>query len=108
MYRIKEFARKAGVTVRALHHYDQLGLLKPTARSESGYRVYSQADLVRLEQVVVLKFLGFPLADIRELITGQGNGLLTALRFQRRALEEKRRRLGLAVQAIEEAERALA
>jgi DNA-binding transcriptional MerR regulator len=108
MYRINEFARKAGVTVRALHYYHQLGLLKPAGRTEKGYRVYSDADLARLEQVVVLKFLGFPLAEIRQLLNGRAMELLPALRFQRQALQEKQRRLGSAIQAIEEAENALA
>jgi len=53
VYRIREFAAMAGVTVRALHHYDRLGLLKPTGRSASGYRLYGDCDLVRLEQIVV-------------------------------------------------------
>jgi DNA-binding transcriptional MerR regulator len=56
MYRVKEFAAAAGVTIRALHHYDRLGLLKPLRRQRTGYRVYRDADFARLEQIVVLKF----------------------------------------------------
>jgi DNA-binding transcriptional MerR regulator len=67
-YRIQEFARLAGVTVRALHHYDRLGLLKPLRRARSGYCLYRDSDLARLEQIVVLKFVGLPLADIGRLI----------------------------------------
>src|SRR5215831_15227659 len=55
-YRIQEFAEMAGVTVKALHHYDRLGLLKPR-RSAAGYRMYCEHDLERLEQIVALKFL---------------------------------------------------
>jgi DNA-binding transcriptional MerR regulator len=58
IYQANEFAELAGVTVRALHHYDRLGLLKPSGRTNSGYRLYTDRDLVRLEQIVVLKFLG--------------------------------------------------
>lgn len=107
-YRVREFAKRSHVTVRALHHYDRLGLLKPAARTERGYRVYTDADLARLGQILTLKVLGFPLTQIKELLDGQPRALVEALRFQRRALEEKRRRLGLAVQAIEEAEHAMA
>ena len=59
-YQIQEFAELTGVTVKALHHYDRLGLLKPQ-RAYSGYRLYVERDLERLEQIVALKFLGFPL-----------------------------------------------
>lgn len=96
------------MTVRALHHYDRLGLLKPAARTEAGYRFYTDVDVARLEQIVMLKFLGFPLAQIKDLLNGRPQALVDALQFQRRALEEKRRRLGWAVQAIEEAERSVA
>lgn len=100
-----EFAQMAGVTVRTLHHYDRLGLLKPTARSEAGYRLYSERDLERLEQVIVLKFLGLPLKKIRDVLDQESPRMPEALRRQRQTLEEKRRRLDMAVQAIGEAER---
>ena len=61
LYKVREFATLAGVTVRALHHYDQLGLLTPMRRTGSSYRLYSERDLARLEEIVVLKFLGIPL-----------------------------------------------
>ena len=62
-YRTREFAELAGVTVRALHHYDRLGLLKPR-RTPAGYRAYAARDLEALEQIVALKFIGIPLKDI--------------------------------------------
>ena len=107
MYRAREFARLAGVTVRALHHYDRLGLLKP-ARTGSGYRVYRDTDLERLEQIVALKFIGVPLRRIGKLLDPPGMALGEALFSQRRALEEKRRLLDTAIGAISEAEAALA
>jgi DNA-binding transcriptional MerR regulator len=100
-----EFAEMAGVTVRTLHHYDHLGLLKPAARSEAGYRLYREGDLERLEQIIVLKFLGLPLKKIRELLDQGSPRLPETLRHQRAALEEKRRRLEMAIQAVAEAER---
>lgn len=106
LYRVNEFAELAGVTVRALHHYDRLGLLKPTARTGSSYRLYSDSDLARLEQIVVLKFLGMPLRDIRDLLTDQSS-LADALCRQQIVLREKRRHLEQALMAISNAERSL-
>ena len=63
-YKARAFARLAGVTVRALHHYDHIGLLKPR-RTSAGYRAYAPEDLTRLEQIVALKFIGVPLKKIR-------------------------------------------
>lgn len=106
MYRVQEFAALAGVTVRALHHYDHLGLLRPLRRPGSGYRIYRDADFARLEQIVVLKFLGIPLRDIGPLLKKTA-GLKDALRKQRRVLSERRRQLDAAIGAIEKAERSL-
>ena len=57
----KEFARQAGVTTRTLHLYDRLGLLEPAARTDSGYRLYGEEQLERLEQILALRFVGFRL-----------------------------------------------
>lgn len=105
IYQANQFARRAGVTVRTLHYYDRLGLLRPSGRTHAGYRLYAERDLVRLEQIVALKFIGFPLKQIRELLNRKPLGLAAALRLQRAIIEEKRGRLALAVEAIERAER---
>ena len=107
MYKVNEFAELAGVTVRALHHYDRLGLLKPRTRTENGYRLYSDSDLARLEQIVVLKFLGLPLKEIRELLTRESS-LGDSLRRQQTVLAEKRGQLDAAIHAIQRAEQSLA
>ena len=104
LYKVREFAKLAGVTVRALHHYDRLGLLKPTQRTGSSYRLYSERDLARLEEIVVLKFLGIPLKEIRPLLDQQ-SGLADALHRQQRVLGEKRRHLERAITTIASAER---
>jgi DNA-binding transcriptional MerR regulator len=106
VYRIREFATLAGVTVRALHHYDRLGLLKPSGRSGSGYRLYRDRDLVRLEQIVVLKFLGLPLKQIGRLLKRESS-LADALRRQQVVLAATRRQLDLAIHAIGRAERSV-
>lgn len=105
-YRVGEFARLAGVTPRALHHYDRLGLLKPH-RSSAGYRVYADADLERLVQIVALKFVGIPLKKISRLLTTGSDRLAAALHAQRQVLEERRQLLDQAIAAVREAERAL-
>jgi MerR family transcriptional regulator, thiopeptide resistance regulator len=99
LYRAKEFASLAGVTVRALHHYDRLGLLRPRQRSQAGYRLYSLQDFARLEQIVVLKFLGMPLKQIARLLQAE-SGLGEALGRQQVVLAEKRTQLDRAIQAI--------
>jgi MerR family transcriptional regulator, thiopeptide resistance regulator len=104
LYRAKQFAERAGVSVRTLHHYDRLGLLTPSGRTEAGYRLYAESDLRRLEQIVTLKFIGFPLKKIRELLN-RNLDLPVALQLQLKIIEEKRRRLDLAIRAIEQAER---
>ena len=105
-YRTKEFAQLAGVSVRALHYYDRLGLLKPK-RSPVGYRAYSARDFERLEQIIALKFIGVPLRKIRFFTTRTREGLATALRAQRQTLEAKRHLLDRAIAAIGEAEHAV-
>lgn len=105
LYQVREFAERSGVTVRTLHHYDHLGLLKPTVVSESGYRLYSDRDLARLQQIVTLKFIGFTLRQIKALLDGDElDDLATTLRHQRVTMERKRRQLEAAIGAIGRAE----
>lgn len=106
LYRINEFAELAGVTVRALHHYDRLGLLKPTARTGSKYRLYSDSDLVRLEQIVVLKFLGMSLKEIGNVMDRESS-VANALERQQQVLADKRRQLDYAMNTIAQAGKAL-
>jgi MerR family transcriptional regulator, thiopeptide resistance regulator len=101
-----EFAQRADVTVKALRHYDRLGLLQPR-RSGSGYRLYSESDLERLERITALKFLGVPLKQIKAVLDRSGMTLPEALGRQREVLEDKRRMLGSAIRAIQDAEQAL-
>jgi DNA-binding transcriptional MerR regulator len=105
-YRVKEFAELAGTTVRALHHYDRLGLLNP-GRTQSGYRMYSLRDMERLEQIVALKFLGIPLKQIKALLDQNALDLPDALRMQLKVLKDKRLLLDRAICAIQDAETAM-
>ncbi len=67
-YPIEAVAELSGVTVRALHHYDEIGLLSPRARTPAGYRRYDDADLERLQQILFYRALGFPLEKIVALL----------------------------------------
>jgi DNA-binding transcriptional MerR regulator len=102
-FRVREFAELAGVTVKALHHYDRLGLLRPR-RSTAGYRLYREADLERLEQIVTLRLLGFSLKEVKVLLEGEAIDLPAALRLQGRAIEAKIAQLERALHAIHAAE----
>jgi MerR family transcriptional regulator, thiopeptide resistance regulator len=73
--KIGELAKRAGVTVRALHHYDSIGLLCPSARSDAGYRLYNWADIARLHQVQALRRFGVALADIGTILANPGSRL---------------------------------
>lgn len=106
LYRVHEFAELAGVTIKALHHYDRLGLLRPS-RTRGGYRLYTVRDLERLEQILALKFLGLPLKQIHAVLNRPALELRQTLRVQRAALEEKQQILGRAIRAIQTAEAAL-
>lgn len=105
-YRIRDFAERVGVTAKALRHYERLGLLQPS-RTAAGYRVYSENERTRLDQIVALKFLGIPLREIRALLNHPEPSLARALRRQRARLEEKKGELESAIRAIEDAEEAL-
>src|SRR5262245_30025097 len=106
-FKAREFAQLAGVTVRALHHYDRLGLLTPV-RTPGGYRAYTMDDLHTLEQIVLLKFIGIPLRDIATLRRAGAGGLARSLAAQRETLRRKRHLLDQAIAAIQELERAIA
>ncbi|HHF0531019.1 MULTISPECIES: MerR family transcriptional regulator [Legionella] len=92
-HKIKDISRMTALSIRSLQYYDDIGLLKPAQRSESGYRLYSDNDLIRLQQVVTLKFLGFSLASIKEILERPEFEVLTSMRLQAEALKEKAQRI---------------
>jgi DNA-binding transcriptional MerR regulator len=105
-FKIQDFAKLAGVTVKALRHYDRLGLLSP-ARTEAGYRVYCERDLETLEQIIALKFLGLPLRQIATVLKRPALKLRDTLRLQRQALQDRQEILSRAIRAIRAAEDAI-
>jgi DNA-binding transcriptional MerR regulator len=100
--RIQEFAKQTGVTVRTLHHYDRLGLLQPQ-RTGSGHRMYGERELVRLQRITVLKFIGCSLQEIKELVDRNPDDLRSTLELQQEALERRRKALDGALKAVEKA-----
>jgi DNA-binding transcriptional MerR regulator len=103
MWKIGELARRTGLTVRTLHHYDEIGLLSPADRSEGGHRVYGDGDVRRLYRIVSLRSLGFPLEAIAAALDEDGFDPRTAVEDhlarleaqmeQQRRLQERLRRL---------------
>lgn len=89
MYTVKRLAELAGVSVRTLHYYDEIGLLKPASVGENGYRHYEDADLFRLQQILFFRELDLGLEQIKQILTAADFDLVTALQTHRRALEQK-------------------
>ncbi len=107
LLKIGELAKRTGLTVRTLHHYDAIGLLRPSARSDAGYRLYNGADVARLHRIQALRRLDLPLAEIGRLLDGDGADLQTVIEQQMAALERQlaraallRDRLGLLLQRV--------
>lgn len=87
--KIGQLAKLAGVSVRALHHYDELGLLKPSAGRRSEHRQYNAADVARLQHIVSLKSIGMSLNDIKQCLDTRSFDLKTALAMQQGMIEQK-------------------
>ena len=102
LYKIRDVAGMTGVTVRTLHHYDQSGLLKPAKLTAAGYRLYSDPDLERLQQILFFKELGFRLSKIREILDSPGFDQMQALHSHKILLLEKRKRLEMIIALVEQ------
>lgn len=102
MLTVGQVAEELGVTVRTLHHYDEIGLVVPSERSHAGYRLYTEADLRRLQHVVVYRRLGFPLEEIKDLLA-EGTDVAAHLRRQRDAVTDRLTELAGLVSAIDRA-----
>ena len=96
-------ARLAGVTVRTLHHYHEIGLLAPSGRSDAGYRRYADDDLERLQRILFYRELGFGLDEIKDVMTHGGTDASAHLRRQHGMLRDRIRRLERMVAAVEKA-----
>jgi DNA-binding transcriptional MerR regulator len=93
MYTVKQLSTLAGLTPRALRHYDQIGLLKPESYGENGYRYYSEGSVLRLQQILFYRELGLPLEEIRMIMADQDFDVLAALEDHRQKLQIRIKRL---------------
>ncbi|MFC9775599.1 MerR family transcriptional regulator [Paenibacillus chitinolyticus] len=93
MYSVGELARKANITVRTLHHYDQIGLLKPSGSTEGGHRLYSDEDVMRLEQISILKKMGLGLKAVHEMLDSYGTDWLSCLEDQLQMVQREKEKL---------------
>ena len=100
-YTVGKVAELAGVTVRTLHHYDEIGLLSPSDRTRAGYRRYDDADLGRLQQIMYYRELGFPLEKIAGILDDPAVAPAEHLRRQHRLLSERAGRIQKMINAIE-------
>jgi DNA-binding transcriptional MerR regulator len=94
--KVGELARRTGLTIRTLHHYDDIGLLRPSLHTEAGHRLYTAADVVRLQRVLALRQLGFSLEEVRDCLDGPGFSPPEVIRLHLARLREEidlRRRL---------------
>lgn len=85
---VRDLSKLTGVSVQTLHHYDKIGLLKPSVRLANDYRCYTEKDLLKLQQIIALKFFGFELSRIKALLQEEGD-VLDSFAAQSRFLEEK-------------------
>jgi DNA-binding transcriptional MerR regulator len=102
-YSVGQVARYAGISVRTLHHYDEIGLLAPGGRTRAGYRRYAERDLERLQQVLYYKELGFPLEEIATILDDPGTDAAAHLRRQHRLLTRRIDRLREMAASVERA-----
>jgi MerR family transcriptional regulator, thiopeptide resistance regulator len=108
MYTVKRLSELAGITIRTLHYYDEIDLLKPSRVGANGYRHYDENALLRLQQILFYREMGMELMEIKEILDSPDFDLLAALRSHRTALEEKLSRLQKLVHTVDETIRHIA
>jgi len=102
-FTVGELAKLTGITVRTLHHYDEIGLVQPSDRSRAGYRLYAEADVLRLQQVLLYRELGLPLDQIAAVLDDPAHETGASLRRHREVLVDKRARLDAMLTALDTA-----
>lgn len=99
-YTVNQLSKLAGISVRTLHYYDQIGLLKPTYIAENGYRSYDEAELMRLQQILFFRELEFSLQDIKKLLSRPDYSVVAALQDQKTLMRLKRDRIDRLIKSI--------
>src|SRR5687767_2624703 len=97
---VKQLAAISGVTVRTLHHYDEIGLLKPASVGSNGYRYYARRELLRLQRILFHRELGVPLGSIAELLDLEDEDQVGVLLQHRARLAAERERYGVLIETI--------
>lgn len=103
--KIGEFAKRSGVTVKTLLHYDKIGLLQPSLKTQAGYRIYCDEDFIKLQQIITLKFIGLSLEEIKQLTNEKNQNIENIISVQTRALEEKKKHIETVINALNKAEK---
>jgi len=102
--KIGEFAKRSGVTVKTLLHYDKIKLLSPYEKTDSGYRIYCEDDFLKLQQITTLKFIGLSLSEISHILHESGENLESMISIQKKALEEKKKHIESVISVFNKAE----
>jgi DNA-binding transcriptional MerR regulator len=100
-YTVQKLARLAGISTRTLRYYDEIGILKPARMNSSGYRIYGQAEVNMLQQILFYKELGISLENIKKIVTDPSFNGIEALKEHRAQLLEKRKQLDLLIANVE-------
>ena len=101
MFTVKQLAKLAGVTPRTLHHYDEIGLLKPSRVGDNGYRYYGEESVLRLQQILFYRELGIPLEDIKKIMGRRDFDVLGALHSHKDALQKQVARLNRLIHTVD-------
>src|SRR5215212_9506205 len=101
MFTVKQLSKLAGVTPRTLHHYDEIGLLKPSRVGDNGYRYYGEESLLRLQQILFYRELGIPLEDIKNIMGRHDFDVLGALHNHKEALQKQVTRLNRLISTVD-------
>ena len=100
LYTVHELAGLAGVSIRTLHHYDQIGLLEPALRTDAGYRLYGERSLLKLQQILFFKELDFPLDEITDILGDPGFDQVKALKEHGKLLRGRAERLKRLIKVV--------
>ena len=101
MYTVKQLSKLAGITPRTLHHYDEIGLLKPSRVGDNGYRYYGEESVLRLQQILFYRELGLPLEDIKKIMGRRDFDVLGALYSHKEALQKQVTRLNRLITTVD-------
>ena len=101
MLTVKQLSKLAGVTPRTLHHYDEIGLLKPSRVGQNGYRYYGEESILRLQQILFYRELGLPLDDIKKIMGRREFDVMGALRSHKEALQKQVVRLNRLIHTVD-------